>query len=111
MQILAERLKEVRENLGISQKNAAKALLITNTSLSNYELNISTPSPEVLVSMARYYKVSLDYLFGISDVKDIEREDGVVYISSLDGFESLSDKNKDLVSALVKALKKSENGK
>lgn len=41
LQILAERLKEVRESLGISQKSAAKALLITNTSLSNYELNIS----------------------------------------------------------------------
>ena len=111
LQILAERLKEVRESLGISQKSAAKALLITNTSLSNYELNISTPSPETLVAISKYYKVSLDYLFGLTDVREIECEDGNYYISAPEGYEKLSDKNKALVASLVKALKKTDNGK
>lgn len=105
MQILAARLKEARESKGLSQKKAAEALYISNTSLSNYELNISTPSPETLAAMAEFYDVTLDYLFGINDRKYTEKQSTENLRSPLpEGYDRLNLKNKKLVNALIAAL-------
>ncbi len=67
MQILAERLKSIREQRGLLQKKVAADLNMGNTTLSNYEKNVSTPPPELLVALADYYNTSADYLLGRTD--------------------------------------------
>lgn len=104
MQILANRLKELREEKGMSQKQAAQALFISNTSLSNYELNISTPSPETLVEMCKFYNVSMDYLFGITDVKRRSQDFGADEAKLLNDYSMLSEQKKALVSDIIKAI-------
>lgn len=69
MKIIASRIKSLREERGYSQKQVAQALFISNTSLSNYELNVSTPPPEVLVGLSKLFGVSLDYLYGVTDIE------------------------------------------
>lgn len=104
MQVLANRLKELREESGLSQKQAAQALFISNTSLSNYELNVSTPSPETLVEICKFYNVSMDYLFGITDVKQKSDDLPSDEAKLLNNYSKLSEQNKSLLLDLLKAI-------
>jgi len=67
MDILSVRLKELRQNKAISQKNIGAAVGISDRAYRAFELGISKPSHETLVALAEYYDVSLDYLTGRSD--------------------------------------------
>lgn len=67
MTILAERLKYLREKRGLMQKAVAADLNIGNTTLSNYEKDVSAPGPEMLVLLADYFNTSADYLLGRTD--------------------------------------------
>ena len=61
------RLKQVRNLKGVSQSGAAKYFGITKVGYQNYEAGRRNPSVEMLPRLARYFNVSLDYLFGLSD--------------------------------------------
>lgn len=106
MQILASRIKELREEKGLSQKQAAQALFISNTSLSNYELNISTPSPETLVEICNLYNVSMDYLFGITDIKYRINNLSKDEVQILNNYSMLNEHCKNLICVIIKELNK-----
>lgn len=57
-----ERLKSLREDKDLTQLEVAEALNITRTALANYENAIREPNLSLLVKMADYYNVTLDYL-------------------------------------------------
>ena len=52
MEIFAERLKYLRENLKLSQKEVAQRIHSTEMSISNYEKGIRTPSIDTLNELA-----------------------------------------------------------
>lgn len=56
------RLKELRKQKHISQTDLAKALNMKQTTISSYEKGKTQPPIEVLIDMANYFNVSLDYL-------------------------------------------------
>ena len=64
---LAERLKELRKERGVRQEQVAVALDISMSAYCNYEQGKREPTASVLVRMADYYGVSVDYLLGRSD--------------------------------------------
>lgn len=66
------RLKELRIQSGLTQKQLADQIGITKSVISFYELRERTPSPEVLVKLASVFHVSADYLLGIEKVKSID---------------------------------------
>lgn len=61
------RLKELRLNAGLSQKQLADKLWITKATVSYYELSERNPSPEILIKIAKVFHVTTDYLLGIED--------------------------------------------
>lgn len=61
---LAEKLKEQRTLMGLSQKEVAYTLDVSASIISNYESGERTPSVEALMSLARLYHCSTDYLLG-----------------------------------------------
>lgn len=65
--IFAERIRKLREKKGLSLRGAAAELGIGNSSLSQYENCKRTPGLDVCKIFADYYKVSVDYLAGLSD--------------------------------------------
>ena len=67
MQILAERLALLRGERNLTQKAAAEALGISLNSYQRYETDERDPAAPVLVQMAQFYRVSLDYLMGLED--------------------------------------------
>ena len=65
--ILSERLKKLRQAKGYSQNEVAIYADITEKTYQNYELMTREPKLEILIRIAEVYKVSLDYLVGLTD--------------------------------------------
>ena len=70
MATFANRLKLLRSNKNLTQKEFAKILDINERSYQNYKINASTPNFKLLLFIADYFDVSLDYLVGKSEVKE-----------------------------------------
>ena len=68
MQILAKRLKELREERRIYQRELAEILGMSFRGYQNYETGQSEPKLATLIVLADYYQVSIDYLVGRTDV-------------------------------------------
>lgn len=66
------RLKELRTQAGLTQKQLAERIGVTKSVISFYELRERTPSPEVLVKLAAVFHVSSDYLLGIEPKRCID---------------------------------------
>ena len=64
---LKERMKELRTERDLSQKETAADLGIGITTYCRYELGEREPSASLLCRMADYYDVTTDYLLGRSD--------------------------------------------
>ncbi len=62
-----KRLREIRCDKKLSQKDVAKALNIAVSTYSNYEQGIRTPSVEIIIKLCKFFGVSADYLLGITD--------------------------------------------
>lgn len=70
---LSERLKECRKEAGLTQWEVAVYCDITEKTYQNYELMTREPKIEILMRIADKFGVSLDYLVGRTDVKDVNR--------------------------------------
>lgn len=67
--ILAERLRQCRKEMGLTQNQVAIYCDITEHTYQNYELMTREPKLEILVKIADLFGVSLDYLTGRKDTK------------------------------------------
>lgn len=56
------RMKELREERGISMKEAAQRLNMPYTTYVNYEKGMREPNSETLIKIADFYNTSIDYL-------------------------------------------------
>lgn len=56
------RLKDLREDNDLTQEELSKKLNITRSALANYETGLREPSVELLIKIADYFNVTLDYL-------------------------------------------------
>lgn len=73
--VFADRLTKVREERGIKRQQAANDIGITRASLEYYEKGQRKPDTEILMKLCDYYKVSADYLLGISNAQITATED------------------------------------
>ncbi len=62
-----QRLKEIREDKDLYQKDIAKILNIPQQNYSRYELGIVSMPIEKYAILAKYYNTSIDYLIGLTD--------------------------------------------
>lgn len=70
MNTIGKRIKMLREDERLNQKELAKALNISNTTLSQYETGQRTPSDDIKIKLANFFNVSTDYLLGRTDIKN-----------------------------------------
>ncbi len=61
---LSQNLKRLRSQRGITQKELASRLHLSNSTISNYENDIHEPGCDTLAFLAEFYGVSIDYLIG-----------------------------------------------
>ena len=67
MSKLSERLLALRQERGLSQKNLVKEMGFALNTYVRYERGERVPDADVLVRIADFYGVSLDYLVGRSE--------------------------------------------
>lgn len=61
------RLRELRKKRGINMREAAAQLNIPYTTYVNYEKGDREPNLKMLITLANFFSVSVDYLLGKSD--------------------------------------------
>lgn len=64
----SERLRQLREKHGYTQKQLADAVHLSKNSICNYEKNVNLPNIETLMSLADIFNVTVDYLLGRSAI-------------------------------------------
>lgn len=57
-------LKKLREQSGVSQKKLAEEIHVSQQTVGSWEVNRTTPNPDLMNRVADYFNVSLDYLLG-----------------------------------------------
>lgn len=61
------RLKDLREDKNLYQKDIAKIINISQTNYSKYELGKVEIPNEVLIKLAYFYNTSIDFILGITN--------------------------------------------
>ncbi len=96
------RLKELRIEQNASQKDVANDIGISITAISQYESDSRFPNEKMLKRLCLYYKISSDYLLGLTDTKHAPY--------SLDEIKekTLSPKQADYICELIALFNKSD---
>ena len=71
-EILANRLLSLREESELPRQKVADDLGISRNSLEYYEKGKRTPDVGMIVRLAEYYGVTVDYLFGLNNVASVD---------------------------------------
>ena len=66
-------LRAIREDRDIKQKDIAKVLNVSQNTYSQYETGVISITAEVLIKLADFYNVSIDYILFRTDNPDIQK--------------------------------------
>lgn len=94
------KLKELRKNSALTQKQIADVLGIDRSTYSYYENGKASPSLSVLMRIAKVFNVTLDYVIYGDDSKTVHTNvlsDNNSLYSRADSFVNLSDTEKNLL--------------
>lgn len=89
---MGEKLKTLRTEKKLTQKQVADRIGLAISAVSSYESGTRYPSYDVLVKLANIFHVSTDYLIGMTDTRNVD-------------VTGLSDSEIELVSQLVDMLR------
>lgn len=99
--MFSDNLKSVREKSGISQAALAKVLNVSQGTIGNWETGKRTPDAEMLKTISKYFRITVDDLIGndreISNIRDVIPQDKVhmipVYATVSAGFGAYAEDN------------------
>lgn len=75
MPTFGERLKNLRKDRHLTQEQFGKVFFLDKSSISRYEKNNQMPENDLLQKIADYLEVSVDYLLGRTDIKEVNSLD------------------------------------
>ena len=67
METFANRIRELREEKGISQTQLSQAMGLNSRTISNYERGLREPDFKTLKKLCDYFKVTAGYLIGFEE--------------------------------------------
>ena len=91
--MIAEKIKALREQRGLTQSELAKQVGITRAGVNAWEMGISVPCTQYIITLAHIFNVSTDYLLGVVS-------------SSTVSVSGLTEEDTQIVCALVDYLRK-----
>ena len=65
------RLRDLREDADLTQKDVGKILNTTQQQYAKYELDVQEIPTHHLITLADYYRVSLDYMVGRAEWSEV----------------------------------------
>lgn len=90
---MGEKLRSLRIEKNLTQKQVADRIGLAISAVSSYESGSRYPTYDTLIKLARIFHVSTDYLLGIADKRNID-------------VTGLNDEDVGLISQLVDKLRK-----
>lgn len=108
MEKLSTRLKLLRSEKDVKQKDVAKFLDISSSAYGFYEQDKRTPTPDMVLKLAEYFDVSTDFILGKSDNrKETKKEINATTIAAhrLGDIEDLPDEAIDQLNDYIEMLK------
>ena len=76
---LTDKIRSLRTSRGITQEALASAMGVTAQAVSKWERGTTMPDVSVLPELAVYFGVSLDELFGLTEEKEFDRIQNVIW--------------------------------
>ncbi len=68
--MLGDNIQKLRKSKGLSQEQLGIQIDVTRQTISNWELNVTSPNPQQLVLLSNYFGISIDDLLD-NDVKNV----------------------------------------
>lgn len=65
--MFGQRIKELRQEKGLTQIQLAELLFTTQSTIGKYERGELQPNIEVIKNLCKIFEVSADYLLGLTD--------------------------------------------
>lgn len=65
-----QHIRDLREDSDLSQSNLAQILHCSQVAYSYYEIGKRDIPTDVLIRLAKYYSCSVDYLLGLTELRD-----------------------------------------
>ena len=62
-----KRIRDLREDKDLSQKELSKILNMSQTGYSKYEVGTNDIPTKILIQLAQFYNTSIDYILGLTD--------------------------------------------
>ena len=105
--MIGKALKALREECGLSQAELAKQLDISASAIGMYEVNSREPSDDIKTKIAEYFDVSVDYLLGVSDVRNPNsaKHEDKEFTAFWEEYKDLEDADKNILHATLMAIK------
>lgn len=63
-----KRIRDMRIDRGLTQKEVAKVINVKQNTYSQYEIGVLNYPLDVVIKLAEFYETSVDYLVGLTDV-------------------------------------------
>lgn len=70
MDVLYPRIRDLREDADLKQRDLAEYLHCSQQVYSNYELGQRDIPTEILIALAEFHRTNVDYLLGLTSVRD-----------------------------------------
>ena len=104
-------LKFLRNRIGITQTTIARNIGIAQQTYAGYESGKHEPSIEIMIRLANFYNLSMDYITGrfIDDISSVMKEDinlDEILEGSAAFYESIEENNKNYISMIKEKAKK-----
>ncbi|MBR3894514.1 MAG: helix-turn-helix transcriptional regulator [Clostridia bacterium] len=90
---IADRIRYLRDKMGMTQTDLAKKLGISRSAVNSWEMSLSSPSLSNIIEMSQIFHVNIDYLLSLSDKTMVD-------------ISNLTNDQKELVFRLVNCLEK-----
>lgn len=103
-------LRQLRKKRRLTQKQFAKKVFISPSSVSQYETGRILPSRETLKRIADFFGVSTEYLMGTSTIAEIEEKLNCEYMHGisvnqlLDKCMNITGEDREALLTIVEAL-------
>lgn len=111
-EILSERLHNLLEELDMSQAELSKRSSVTEATISNFLNCKQLPKLEVVSKIADVLNVSVDYLLGKTNVRQIASDTMQIAASTKNGIDlsDISDEDKNTIMNIIKMARKKGKG-
>ncbi|WP_369691840.1 helix-turn-helix domain-containing protein [Bacillus cereus] len=108
MFVNGNRVKTLRMEKKLTQQELADKIGVSKSALSQIENNKTTPSRETVSALSRILEVTTDYLLGLSEYRELDKEEASEVRKEMDELtnklEKLSEERQKFLIDMMKAI-------